>query len=73
MPACRYDRPKTVEDALASLVAAEGDAHVIAGGIALGILINEKFVEPSWLIDISGIGALRGIDLLSDGALRIGT
>lgn len=57
---------------MASLVAAGGDAHVIAGGIALGILMNEKFVEPSWLIDISGIGALRGIARLSDGALRIG-
>ena len=72
MPACRYDRPKTIAEALASLTAAKGDAHVIAGGIALGILMNEKFIEPSWLIDISGIGVLRGIDVMPDRSLRIG-
>jgi aerobic carbon-monoxide dehydrogenase medium subunit len=72
MPACRYDRPKTVEDALASLAAVGGDAHVIAGGIALGILMNEKLVEPNWLIDISRIPVLGGIDRKSDGSIRIG-
>ena len=35
--------------------------------------MNEKFVEPKWLIDISGIGILRQIELQPDGALRIGT
>ena len=45
---------------------------MIAGGIALGILMNEKLVHPSWLIDISGVEALHGIELLENGALRIG-
>ncbi|MEE8188467.1 MAG: xanthine dehydrogenase family protein subunit M [Kiloniellales bacterium] len=72
MAECRYTRPETLEDAVASLIAAEGEAHVIAGGVALGILMNEKLVEPTWLIDISRLEALRGIEATDDGGLRIG-
>ena len=72
MPSCRYTSPRTIDAALDDLAAAAGDAHVIAGGIALGILMNEKLVEPSWLIDISRIEALGGIGRLPDGSLRIG-
>lgn len=72
MAECRYTRPETLDDAVASLVAAEGEAHVIAGGVALGILMNEKLVEPSWLIDVSRLEALRGIEATDDGGLRIG-
>ena len=72
MPNCRYTSPRTIDEALDDLAAAAGDAHVIAGGIALGILMNEKLVEPSWLIDISRIEALGGIERLPDGSLRIG-
>ena len=72
MPNCRYTSPRTIDEALRDLEAAAGDAHVIAGGIALGILMNEKLVEPIWLIDISRIEALGGIEHLPDGSLRIG-
>ena len=72
MPNCRYTAPRTIDEALRDLAAAAGDAHVIAGGIALGILMNEKLVEPMWLIDISRIEALGGIGCLPDGSLRIG-
>ena len=72
MPNCRYTSPRTIDEALRDLAAAAGDAHVIAGGIALGILMNEKLVEPDWLIDISRIEALGGIGRLPDGSLRIG-
>ena len=72
MPNCRYTSPRTIDEALDDLAAGAGDAHVIAGGIALGILMNEKLVEPSWLIDISRIEALGGIERLPDGSLRIG-
>lgn len=72
MSSCRYDRPLVIEDAIRSLVAANGEAHVIAGGIALGILMNEKLVEPTWLIDVSRIEGLRGVTLLKDGTLKVG-
>jgi carbon-monoxide dehydrogenase medium subunit len=72
MSSCRYDRPLVIEDAIRTLAAANGEAHVIAGGIALGILMNEKLVEPNWLIDVSRIEGLRGIALLKDGTLKVG-
>jgi len=72
MSTCKYTRATSINTAVESLVEAKGEAHVIAGGIALGILMNEKLVQPSWLIDISGVEAFRGIEILPDGALRIG-
>ncbi len=69
---CRYTRAGTVAEAIDALAAAKGEAHVIAGGVALVILMNEKLVEPSWLVDVSRIDALRGIDRLPDGTVRIG-
>ncbi len=72
MAECRYTRPGSLDEAVASLIAADGEAHVIAGGVALGILMNEKLVEPTWLIDLSRLEALRGIEVTDDGGLRIG-
>ncbi len=72
MTDCRYTKARTVAEAVESLAAAEGDAHVIAGGIALVILINERLVEPTWLVDVSGIDDLKGIEETVDGSLRIG-
>jgi len=72
MSDCRYTRCTSIGDATAALAEAKGDAHVIAGGIALGILMNEKLVAPTWLVDISHINALKGIAREADGTLRIG-
>ncbi len=69
---CLYTPARTVAEAVDALAAAKGEAHVIAGGVALVILMNEKLVEPSWLVDVSRIEALRGIDRLPDGTIRIG-
>ena len=69
---CQYTQAVGVEDAVEALVAAKGEAHIIAGGVALVILMNEKLIEPTWLIDISRIEALHGIDQFSDGTVRIG-
>ena len=69
---CQYTQARTVDEAVEALIAAKGEAHIIAGGVALVILMNEKLVEPSWLVDISRIEALHGIDKLPDGTVRIG-
>lgn len=69
---CRYTRAGAVAEAVEALAAAKGEAHVIAGGVALAILMNERLLEPSWLVDVSGIADLRGIDRLPDGTVRIG-
>lgn len=72
MTACRYTRARTVEEAVAALTEAEGEANVIAGGVALGILMNERLLEPEWLIDIARIETMKGIAATPGGGLRIG-
>lgn len=70
--ACHYLRARSVEEAVASLEASAGEGTVIAGGVALGILMNERLVRPTWLVDIARIDSLCRIDMTADGALRIG-
>jgi carbon-monoxide dehydrogenase medium subunit len=72
MTGCRYTRAESVSEVVDALGAASGEAHVIAGGIALGILMNEKLVDPVWLIDITRVAPLGGIERLPGGGLRIG-
>ena len=72
MSDCRFTAATTVTEAVESLVAAKGDGHIIAGGVALVILMNEKLLQPSWLIDVSRIDELHGIDVGADRSVRIG-
>lgn len=66
-----YIKVQTIEHAL-SLLASHGDeARVLAGGQSLLPALNMRLSEPSLLIDIGGIDAMRGIQVKQD-ALRIG-
>ncbi|MDP6531020.1 MAG: FAD binding domain-containing protein [Arenicellales bacterium] len=72
MTACLYTRLDTVDDAVQCLASAGEDGHVIAGGVALGILLNERLVKPTHLLDISRIKALKRIEVTAEGVLSIG-
>jgi carbon-monoxide dehydrogenase medium subunit len=66
-----YIKVHTIDHAL-SLLASHGDeARVLAGGQSLLPALNMRLSEPSLLIDIAGIDALRGIQV-KQGVLRIG-
>lgn len=70
-PAFDYERPQTLGAALA-LLAAHGDAaRLIAGGQSLMPALNMRLLAPELLIDIGGLGELRGI-IERDGIVRIG-
>src|SRR4030095_6984563 len=56
-----YIRATSLEDALAKLRAAKGDAKLIAGGHSLGPLMKPLLSEPKILIDIAHIPGLAGI------------
>ncbi len=56
-----YHRPKTVEDALALLSRFGDDGKVLAGGHSLVPMMKLRLAEPAHLIDIGGLGDLRGI------------
>lgn len=68
-----YQRAASLEEAVAALaVAGDEDVRVIAGGQSLGPMLNLRMVRPTRLVDIHRIEALRAIDVLADGAVRIG-
>lgn len=69
---CEYVRVRTIEEALESLEARNGTAKLIAGGVALVGLMNQKLFTPASLVDISRIEALQGMRQTVAGELRIG-
>jgi carbon-monoxide dehydrogenase medium subunit len=61
-----YHRPKTVKDAVAMLADLGEDARPIAGGHSLIPMMKLRLAMPAHLIDLGGIGDLKGIK--ADGA-----
>jgi carbon-monoxide dehydrogenase medium subunit len=69
--AFEYSRATSLDDALAKLRAANGDAKFIAGGHSLIPLMKLRLSEPKLLIDIARIPGLSGIRE-KDGKIEIG-
>ncbi len=55
-----YHRPQTLAEA-AQLLAANEDAKLLAGGQTFIPTLKQRLAQPSDLVDLSGIGELRGI------------
>ena len=53
------------------LLAADPEAHLIAGGTSVMLLMNLGLMEPSHLIALRRVGQLRGVSRSSDGGLVI--
>ena len=56
-----YVRPAGLEEAVAVLGAAGGDARILAGGLSLVPMMNFRVVAPAVVVDIGGLGELRRI------------
>jgi len=70
LAAVDYYRPDSVAEAVAALVDNPG-GRVLAGGQSLVPMMKLRLANPEHLIDINGIGALKGIRE-QDGVIRIG-
>lgn len=57
-----YQRAESLEEAAAALAELGGEARVLAGGQSLVPMLNMRLARPKLLVDISRIGALRGIE-----------
>jgi aerobic carbon-monoxide dehydrogenase medium subunit len=66
-----YVRPGTVDEAVRALADAGDEAKVIAGGQSLLPLLRLRLAYPEILIDVGGLGELRGVTDAGD-ALVIG-
>jgi carbon-monoxide dehydrogenase medium subunit len=66
-----YARPATIDEACSLLWQHGEGAKVIAGGVALAILLKERLVEPEILVDIEGVPSLKHISH-DGGGLKLG-
>ncbi len=72
---CRYERARSLQEALDLLHRHGADARLIAGGQSLVPALNLRMAAPDMLIDIGALDELRGIRLADAGGakrLRIG-
>ena len=70
-PEFDYVKARSIAQALSLLTDYGDEARILAGGQSLLPALNMRLSEPSLLIDIGGIDALRGIQLMP-ASLRIG-
>jgi aerobic carbon-monoxide dehydrogenase medium subunit len=71
MPPFAYAKAKDLPDVFRIWAEAGDDARLLAGGQTLLATLAFRLSEPSFLIDITGVAALRGISETAD-SLRIG-
>ncbi|MCH8894185.1 MAG: xanthine dehydrogenase family protein subunit M [Chloroflexi bacterium] len=65
-----YKKASSVSEAI-QLLGSNGDAKILAGGHSLIPLMKLRLARPGTVIDIGGIGELKGISV-ENGTLRIG-
>jgi aerobic carbon-monoxide dehydrogenase medium subunit len=69
---CRYERARSLQEALDLLHRYGTDARLIAGGQSLVPALNLRMAAPDMLIDIGALDELRGIRLVdSEGMKRL--
>ena len=68
----RYEAPTTLDEALALLAGANGEARILAGGTDLIVQMGGGLERPRLLVDVKRIPETRRIQLESDG-LRLGS
>ncbi len=71
MKAIQYEAPGTIEEAVALLAKANGDAKVLAGGTDLLVQMRSQLVRPGLIVDIKKIPELRAITA-EGGGFRMG-
>lgn len=66
-----YERPRTLDEALALLATGNGEARPLAGGHSLIPMMKLRLARPELLVDINGLTELAYIRL-DGGQIRIG-
>lgn len=67
-----YRRVDSIQEALSVLRKYGEETVILAGGVVIGSLVNQRLLTPSLLLDISRISELKRLERMSDGAIRIG-
>jgi carbon-monoxide dehydrogenase medium subunit len=61
-----YHRPASASDA-AGLLAKNGEAKIVAGGMTLIPTLKQRLAQPSDLVDLGGIAELKGVKVEAGG------
>ena len=72
MPAFELFQPTSVDDALGLIGRYGADAWLLAGGLDSFDWLKDRIKRPRYVVDLSGVSALRGIREV-DGGLEIGS
>lgn len=64
----RYLKPESLEETLAYLDEYGGECALLAGGQSLVPMMNFRLARPEVLVDLNGLGELRGIEVDDRGA-----
>ncbi len=67
-----YERPATLDAALAALAASNGSAKLLAGGMSLLPLLKLRLATAGTLIDIGRLKELKGVRATPDGGFEMG-
>jgi carbon-monoxide dehydrogenase medium subunit len=66
-----YSAPRTIDEAVAAMVAAKGAGRILAGGTDLLVQMRAGLVKPGAIVDVKKIAEMTRIDEI-DGGFRIG-
>jgi carbon-monoxide dehydrogenase medium subunit len=72
IPAFTYHEPGSLDEAFGVLESWGEEAHLLAGGTALVLLMRLGLVFPSHVVGLRRVGGLREIGITPDGGLEIG-
>ncbi len=72
LPSFQLLRPRTLDEAIALMAKHDGEMKIIAGGTDLLPSMKQKLFTPPYVLDLRGVGELRGIRKLPGCGLEIG-
>src|SRR6516162_2381058 len=72
LPAFKFLRPRTIEEAVGMLAKHEGEVQVLAGGTDLLPSMKQRLFTPGYVMDIRGIDELNGIRESPGAGVEIG-
>ena len=67
----RYEKPASLDDAVALLAASGDDARILAGGTDVLVQMHSDLIEPGLIVDIKDIAEMRAIER-DGGGFRFG-
>ena len=72
LPSFQLLRPKSLNEAVALLAKHHGEVKIVAGGTDLLPSMKQKLFTPPYVLDLRGVGELKGVRQAAGGGVEIG-